>query len=219
MRTATHLQLFRFKYVTLVQQEYHKNISSSRGFCRFFERKCKKTKISRSEIVSQVQQVHPRYREFVTSVLHFTVFRIVSSHLTCCILFFYTFPAMFFMRFSVCLLAYMHISKCNRLNQDPVNLLRLCCTSPFSGLFRHTLRVAFYFSTLFLQCFSCIFPYVYSLTCIFQSITDFCVRFFRPTPLPQPFSGLQPAFGCTFCNKKQHRQPFQGHLCCAVFLT
>lgn len=67
--------------------------------------------------------------------------------------------------------------------------------------------------------FSCIFPYVYSLTCIFQSITDFCVRFFRPTPLPQPFSGLQPAFGCTFCNKKQHRQPFQGHLCCAVFLT
>ena len=87
-----------------------------------------------------------------------------------------------------------------------------------SGLFRHTLRVAFYFSTLFLQCFSCIFLYVYSLTCIFQSITDFCVRFFRSTPLPQPFSGLQPAFGCTFCNKKQHRQPFQGHLCCAVFL-
>ena len=161
MRTATHLQLFRFKYVTLVQQEYHKSISSSGGFCRFFERKCKKTKISRSEIVSQVQQVHPRYREFVTSVLHFTVFRIVSSHLTCCILFFYTFPAMFFMRFSVCLLAYMHISKCNRL---------LCAL-------------------------------------------------FRSTPLPLPFSGLQPAFGCTFCNKKQHRQPFQGHLCCAIFLT
>ena len=115
MRTATHLQLFRFKCVTLVQQEYHKSISSSRGFCRFFERKCKKIKISRSEIVSQAQQVHPRYREFVTSVLHFTVFRIVSSHLTCCILFFYTFPAMFFMHFSVCLLAYMHISKCNRL--------------------------------------------------------------------------------------------------------
>ena len=99
MRTATHLQLFRFKCVTLVQQEYHKSISSSRGFCRFFERKCKKIKISRSEIVSQAQQVHPRYREFVTSVLHFTVFRIVSSHLTCCILFFYTFPAMFFMHF------------------------------------------------------------------------------------------------------------------------
>lgn len=160
-RTATRLQLFRFKCVTIVQQEYHKNISSSRGFCRFFERKCKKVKISRSEIVSQVQQVHPRCRKFVTSVLRFTVFRIVSSHLTCCILFFYTFSAMFFMHFSVCLFIYMHISKCNRL---------LCAL-------------------------------------------------FRSTPLPQPFSGLQPAFGCTFCNKKQHRQPFQGHLCCAVFLT
>ena len=161
MRTATHLQLFRFKCVTLVQQEYHKSISSSRGFCRFFERKCKEIKISRSESVSQAQQVHPRYREFVTSVLRFTVFRIVSSHFTCCILFFYTFSAVFFMHFYVCLFAYMHI----------------------------------------------------------QSITDFCVRFFRSTPLPQPFSGLQPAFGCTVCNKKQHRQPFQGHLCCAVFLT
>ena len=161
MRTVTHLQLFRFKCVTIVQQEYHNSISSSRGFCRFFERKCKKIKISRSENVSQAQQVHPRYRKFVTSVLHFTVFRIVSSHLTCCILFFYTFSAMFFMHF-------LH---------------------------------------------------VYSLICIFQSVTDFCVRFFRLTPLPQPFSGLQPAFGCTFCNKKQHRQPFQGHLCCAVFLT
>ena len=160
-RTATRLQLFRFKCVTIVQQEYHKNISSSRGFCRFFERKCKEIKISRSEIVSQVQQVHPRYRKFVTSVLRFTVFRIVSSHLTCCILFFYTFSAVLFMHFL----------------------------------------------------------YVYSLICIFQSVTDFCVRFFRPTPLPQPFSGLQPAFGCTFCNKKQHRQPFQGHLCCAIFLT
>ena len=161
MRTATHLQLFRFKCVTLVQQEYHNSISSSRGFCRFFERKCKKIKISRSENVSQAQQVHPRYRKFVTSVLRFTVFRIVSSHLTCCILFFYTFSAMFFMHFL----------------------------------------------------------YVYPFICIFQSATGFCVRFFRPTPLPQPFSGLQPAFGCTFCNKKQHRQPFQGHLCCAVFLT
>lgn len=161
MRTATHLQLFRFKCVAFVQQEYHNSISSSRSFCRFFERKCKKIKISRSEIVSQVQQVHPRYRKFVTSVLRFTVFRIVSSHLTCCILFFYTFSAMFFMHFL----------------------------------------------------------YVYPFICIFQSATDFCVRFFRPTPLPQPFSGLQPAFGCTFCNKKQHRQPFQGHLCCAVFLT
>ena len=160
MRTATHLQLFRFKCVAFVQQKYHNSISSSRGFCQFFERKCKKIKISRSENVSQAQQVHPRYRKFVTSVLHFTVFRIVSSHLTCCILFFHT----------------------------------------------------------FLQCFSCIFLYVYSLICIFQSVTDFCVRFFRLTPLPQPFSGLQPAFGCTFCNKKQHRQPFQGHLCCAVFL-
>lgn len=161
MRAATYSQRFRFKRVTLVQQEYHKSISSSRGFCRFFERKCKKIKISRSENVSQAQQVHPRYRKFVTSVLRFTVFRIVSSHLTCCILFFYTFSAMFFMHFL----------------------------------------------------------YVYPFICIFQSATDFCVRFFRPTPLPQPFSGLQPAFGCTFCNKKQHRQPFQGHLCCAVFLT
>lgn len=88
MRTVTHLQLFRFKCVTIVQQEYHNSISSSRGFCRFFERKCNKIKISRSEIVSQAQQVHPRYRKFVTSVLRFTVFRIVSSHLTCCILFF-----------------------------------------------------------------------------------------------------------------------------------
>ena len=161
MRTATHLQLFRFKCVAFVQQKYHNSISSSRGFCQFFERKCKKIKISRSENVSQAQQVHPRYRKFVTSVLRFTVFRIVSSHLTCCILFFHT----------------------------------------------------------FLQCFSCIFLYVYLFICIFQSVTDFCVRFFRLTPLPQPFSGLQPAFGCTFCNKKQHRQPFQGHLCCAVFLT
>ena len=115
MRTATRLQLFRFKCVTIVQQEYHKNISSSRGFCRFFERKCKKVKISRSENVSQVQQVHPRYRKFVTSVLRFAVFRIVSSHLTCCILFFYTFSAALFMHFSVCLFSYMHISKCNRL--------------------------------------------------------------------------------------------------------
>ena len=161
MRTATHLQLFRFKCVALVQQEYHKSISSSRGFCRFFERKCRKIKISRSENVSQAQQIHPRYHEFVTSVLRFAVFRIVSSHLTCCILFFYTFSAVLFMHFL----------------------------------------------------------YVYSLICIFQSVTDFCVRFFRLTPLPQPFSGLQPAFGCTFCNKKQHRQPFQGHLCCAIFLT
>ena len=122
MRAATHSQRFRFKYVTLVQQEYHKNISSSRGFCRFFERKCKKIKISRSEIVSQAQQVHPRYREFVTSVLRFTVFWIVSSHFTCCILFFYTFSAVYFMHFSVCSFIYMHISKYNRL---------LCALFPF----------------------------------------------------------------------------------------
>lgn len=115
MRTATHLQLFRFKCVALVQQEYHNSISSSRSFCRFFKRKCKKIKISRSKNVSQAQQVHPRYREFVTSVLRSTVFRIVSSHLMCCILFFYTFSAMFFMHFSVYSLTYMHISKCNRL--------------------------------------------------------------------------------------------------------
>ena len=115
MRTATHLQLFCFKCVALVQQEYHNSISSSRSFCRLFKRKCKKVKISRSKNVSQVQQVHPRYREFVTSVLRFTVFRIVSSHLMCCILFFYTFSAVLFMHFYVCLFAYMHSSKCNRL--------------------------------------------------------------------------------------------------------
>lgn len=152
MRTATHLQLFRFKCVAFVQQKYHNSISSSRGFCRFFERKCKKVKISRSENVSQAQQVHPRYRKFVTSVLRFIVFRIVSSHLTCCILFFYTFSAMFFMHFCVCLFAYMHISKCNRL---------LCAL-------------------------------------------------FRSTPLPQPFSGLQPAFGRSFCNKKTAQAAFSG---------
>lgn len=124
MRTATHLQLFRFKCVSLVQQEYHNSISSSRGFCRFFERKCKEIKISRSENVSQAQHVHPRYRKFVTPVLRFTVFRIVSSHLTCCILFFYTFSAVFFMHFL----------------------------------------------------------YAHSLVCIFQSVTDFCVRFSVPLP-------------------------------------
>ena len=122
MRAATHLQRFRFKCVALVQQEYHKSISSSRGFCRFFERKCRKIKISRSKNVSKVQQTHPRYRKFVTSVLRFTVFGIVSSHFTCCILFFYTFSAVFFMHFSVCLFAYMHISKYNRL---------LCALFPF----------------------------------------------------------------------------------------
>ena len=133
MRTATHLQLFRFKCVAFVQQKYHNSISSSRGFCRFFERKCKKIKISRSENVSQAQQIHPRSREFVTSVLRFTVFRIVSSHLTCCILFFYTFSAMFFMHFSVCLFAYMHISKCNRLLCALFHSTPLPSRSPFLG--------------------------------------------------------------------------------------
>ena len=163
MRAATYSQRFRFKCVALVQQEYHKSISSSRGFRRFFEKKCKKIKISRSENVSQAQQIHPRSRKSVTPVLHFTVFRIVSSHSTCCILFFYTFSAVFFMHFSVCIFIYLHISKCNRL---------LCALFPSHS-----------------------------------------------PPIPQPFSGLRPTFGCTFCNKKQHRQPFQGHLCCAVFLT
>ena len=133
MRTATHLQLFRFKCVAFVQQKYHNSISSSRGFCQFFERKCKKIKISRSENVSQAQQVHPRYRKFVTSVLHFTVFRIVSSHLTCCILFFYTFSAMSFMHFYVCLLAYTHISKCNRLLCALFRSTPLPSRSPFLG--------------------------------------------------------------------------------------
>lgn len=160
MRTATHLQLFRFKCVAFVQQKYHNSISSSRGFCRFFERKCKKIKISRSENVSQAQQVHPRYRKlcYVCVALHrfqdcfvtLNVLHFIFLHLFCNV-----FHAFF------CMFIYMHISKCNRL---------LCAL-------------------------------------------------FRSTPLPQPFSGLQPAFGCTFCNKKQHRQPFQGHLCCAVFLT
>ena len=90
-----------------------------------------KIKISRSENVSQAQQIHPRSREFVTSVLRFTVSRIVLSHLTCCILFFHT----------------------------------------------------------FLQCFSCIFLYVYLLICIFQSATDFCVRFSVPLPSRSPFLG------------------------------
>ena len=122
MRAATYSQRFRFKCVALVQQEYHKSISSSRGFCRFFEKKCKKIKISRSENVSRAQQVHPRYRKSVTPVLHFTVFWIVSSHFTCCVLFFYTFSAAFFMHFSVCIFIYLHISKCNRL---------LCALFPF----------------------------------------------------------------------------------------
>jgi len=47
----------------------------------------------------------------------------------------------------------------------------------------------FYFSTPFLQCFSCIFLYVYSLICIFQSVTDFCVRFSVPLPSRSPFLG------------------------------
>ena len=122
MRTATHLQLFRFKCVAFVQQKYHNSISSSRGFCRFFEKKCKKIKIPCSKSVSQVQQAQPGSRKFVTPVLHFTVFGIVSSHFTCCILFFYTFSAVFFMHFSVCLFAYMHISKYNR---------HLCALFPF----------------------------------------------------------------------------------------
>ena len=86
-----------------------------KGFLSIFWEKMQKIKISRSENVSQAQQVHPRYRKFVTSVLHFTVSRIVLSHLTCCILFFYTLSVVFFMHFYVCLFTYMHISKCNRL--------------------------------------------------------------------------------------------------------
>lgn len=95
-----------------------------------------KIKISRSENVSQAQQIHPRSREFVTSVLRFTVFRIVSSHLTCCILFFYTFSAVLFMHFSVCLLAYMHISKCNRLLCVLFRSTPLPSRSPFLGCSR-----------------------------------------------------------------------------------
>ena len=161
MRTATHLQLFRFKCVAFVQQKYHNSISSSRGFCRFFERKCKRnqnfpfrkrftsaTDSSKIPWICYVRVALHRFQDcFVTlNVLHFIFLHLFRSA---------------FHAFFVCLFAYMHISKCNRL---------LCAL-------------------------------------------------FRSTPIPQPFSGLQPAFGCTFCNKKQHRQPFQGHLCCAVFLT
>lgn len=136
MRTATRLQLFRFNCVAFVQQEYYNSISSSRGFCRFLRGNAKEIKISRSENVSQAQQVHPRYREFVTYVLHFTVFRIVSSHLTCCILFFYTFSAALFMHFSVCLFSYMHISKCNRLLCALFRSTSLPSRSPFLGCSR-----------------------------------------------------------------------------------
>ena len=160
MRTATHLQLIRFKCVAFVQQKYHNSISSVKGFLSIFERKCKKSKISRSKTFHKRNKFIQDTVNLLRPCCASPFFRIVSSHLTCCILFFYTFSAVFFMHFSVCLFTYMHISKCNRL---------LCAL-------------------------------------------------FRFTPLPQPFSGLQPAFGCTFCNKKQHRQPFQGHLCCAVFL-
>ena len=84
-------------------------------FVDFFEKKYKKVIISRHENVSQAQQVHPRYRKFVTSVLRFSVFMGIPSHFSCCILFCNTISATFFMHFSVYLFTYMHISKCNRL--------------------------------------------------------------------------------------------------------
>lgn len=102
----------------------------------FSEKKCKRIKISHSENVSQAQQVHPRYRKFVTSMLRFTVFRIVSSHLTCCILFFYTLSAVFFMHFYVCSFIYMHISKCNRLLCALFRSTPLPSRSPFLGCSR-----------------------------------------------------------------------------------
>ena len=102
----------------------------------FFEKKCKKIKISRSKNVSKAQQTHPKSRKFVTHVLHFTVFGIVSSHFTCCILFFYTFSAVYFMHFSVCSFIYMHISKCNRLLCALFRSTPLPSRSPFLGCSR-----------------------------------------------------------------------------------
>lgn len=64
--------------------------------------------------------------------------------------------------------------------------------------------------------FLCMFTRLYAYFKVQQTFV--CIFPFHSPPITQPFSGLEPAFGCTFCNKKQHRQPFQGHLCCAVFL-
>ena len=156
MRTATHLQLFRFKCVAFVQQKYHNSISSSRGFCRFFERKCKKSKFP------------------VPKTFH----------------------------------------KRNRFIQDTVNLLRLCCTSPFPGLFV-TLNVLHFifphlFAVFFMHFSVCLFTYMHISKC-----NRLLCALFRSTPLPSrsPFWAAA-AFGCTSATKKQHRQPFQA--ICAV---
>ena len=162
MRTATHLQLFRFKCVALVQQKYHNSISSSRDFCLFLRENAK-------------NQNFPFRNRFTSATSSSKIPRIcyvrVALH-----------------RFQDCFVT---------LNVLHFIFLHLFC-NVFHAFFCMFTRLYAYFKVQ--QTFVCAFP-------------------FHSPPLPQPFSGLQPAFGCTFCNKKQHRQPFQGHLCCAVFLT
>ena len=95
--------------------------------------------------------------------------------------------------------------KRNKFIQDTVNLLRPCCSSPFSGLFRHTLRVAFYFSTLFLHFSVCLLAYTHISKC-----SRLLCALFRSTSLPQPFSGLEPAFGLYFLQQKTAQAAFSG---------
>ena len=163
MRTVTHLQLFRFKCVTIVQQEYHNSISSSRGFCRFFERKCKRN------------QNFPFRKRFTSAT--------DSSKIP-----WICYVRVAFHRFQDCFVT--------------LNVLHFIFLHPFCSVF---------------HAFFCMFTRLYAHFKVQQTFV--CAFPFHSPPIPQPFSGLQPAFGCTFCNKKQHRQPFQGHLCCAVFLT
>ena len=163
MRTATHLQLFRFKCVTIVQQEYHKSISSSRGFCRFFWEKMQKNQNFpfRNRFTSATSSSKIPWICYVRVALH---------------------------RFQDCFVT--------------LNVLHFIFPHLFCNVF---------------HAFFCIFTRLYAYFKVQQTFV--CAFPFHSPPITQPFSGLQPAFGCTFCNKKQHRQPFQGHLCCAVFLT
>lgn len=55
--------------------------------------------------------------------------------------------------------------------------------------------------------FLCIFICLHAY---FKVQQTFVCAFCRSTPLPQPFSELQPAFGCTFCNKKTAQAAFSG---------
>ena len=98
--------------------------------------------------------------------------------------------------------------KCNKCIPDAANLLRMCCTTPFLGAFRHTLHVAFYFAAYFPQRYLCIFLHIYSLTCIFQVQQTFVCAFCRP--LPQPFSELQPAPWLYFLQQKTAQAAFSG---------